>query len=266
MKKWIIKFWYVLPILMIVFMLILWALLLNEPTVWEKIVGILLLLTMILLPVSWVVLLIDNKWGKALISFLATVVIGCVLGFFMFFSLLLDAMFNPHPDTFGKAHPIPAGLAYELPLPPDYSLEFSFLTDSTELDSILAQSDSISTTEPVDSLDANTYLTIRDGSQGGIYRYDFYYGPLPAGEIYLKCYEVTDDYRLSEYRLTKASRVKFDTTTSFTKLVDKQQFTIYEGDWGDYYAARIEVWYKNAATKEEKKLAEKVYRVEGWMR
>ena len=266
MKKWMIKFWYVQPILLIVFMLILWALLLNEPTVWEKVVGILLLLIMISLPVSWVVLLIDNKWGKALISFLATVVIGCVLGFFMFFSLLLDAMFNPHPDTFGKAHPIPDGLAYELPLPPDYSLEFSFLTDSTELDSILAQSDSLCTTEPVDSLDANTYLTIRDGSQGGIYRYDFYYGPLPAGEIYLKCYEVTDDYRLSETRLTKASRVKFDTTTSFTKLVDKHEFTIYEGDWGDYYAARIEVWYKNAATKEEKKLAEKVYRVEGWMR
>ena len=266
MKKWMIKFWYVQPILLIVFMMILWALLLNEPTVWEKVVGILLLLIMISLPVSWVVLLIDNKWGKTLISFLATVVIGCVLGFFMFFSLLLDAMFNPHPDTFGKAHPIPAGLAYELPLPPDYSLEFSFLTDSTELDSILAQSDSLCTTEPVDSLDANTYLTIRDGSQGGIYRYDFYYGPLSAGEIYLKCYEVTDDYRLSETRLTKASRVKFDTTTSFTKLVDKHEFTIYEGDWGDYYAARIEVWYKNAATKEEKKLVEKVYRVEGWMR
>lgn len=266
MKKWIIKFWYVLPILMIVFMLILWALLLNEPTVWEKIVGILLLLTMILLPVSWVVLLIDNKWGKALISFLATVVFGCVLGFFMFFSLLLDAMFNPHPDTFGKAHPIPDGLAYEEPLPADYSLEFSFLTDSLELDSILAQSDSLGTTEPVDSLDANTYLTIWNGSQGGIYRYDFYYGPLPAGEIYLKCYEVTENIPLSETRMKKRSRVKFDTTTSFSKLADRQQFTIYEGDWNDFYAARIEVWYKNAATKEEKKLAEKVYRVEGWMR
>lgn len=255
MKKWIIKFWYVLPILMIVFMLILWALLLNEPTVWEKVVGILLLLTMISLPVSWVVLLIDNKWGKALISFLATVVIGCVLGFFMFFSLLLDAMFNPHPDTFGKAHPIPEGLAYNLPLQ-------RYHWDDSLAASVYVDPDSV----VVDTLNADSYLQIWNGSQGGIYNYDFYYGPLPAGEIYLKCYEVTENIPLSETRLTKASCVKFDTTTSFSKLADKQRFTIYEGDWFDYYAARIEVWYKNAATKEEKKLAEKVYRVEGWMR
>ena len=35
---------------------------------------------------------------------------------------------------------------------------------------------------------------------------------------------------------------------------------------GDYYAARIEVWHRNAETKQEMKLLEKVYRVEGWMR
>lgn len=260
MKKWIIKFWYLLPILMIVFMLILWVLIMKEPTMWENVVGILLLLTMILLPVSWVILANNKKWVKAIISFLATVVIGCVLG------IPLGFVAASAPDGFGKAHPIPDGLAYELPLPRDYSLELSFLADSLELDSIFAQSDSLCTPKPVDSLDANTYLTIWNGIEGGIYRYDFYYGPLPAGEIYLKCYEVTENIPLSETRLTKASCVKFDTTTSFSKLADRQQFTIYEGDWNDFYAARIEVWYKNAATKEEKKLAEKVYRVEGWMR
>lgn len=46
----------------------------------------------------------------------------------------------------------------------------------------------------------------------------------------------------------------------------QQEFTIYEGDWGDYYAARIEVWHKDAQTGMERKLMEKVYRVEGWMR
>ena len=34
----------------------------------------------------------------------------------------------------------------------------------------------------------------------------------------------------------------------------------------DFYAARIEVWHKDAATGEETKLCEKTYRVEGWMR
>lgn len=45
-----------------------------------------------------------------------------------------------------------------------------------------------------------------------------------------------------------------------------EEDNIYEGDWDDYYAARIEVWFKNAETNQESKLLEKVYRVEGWMR
>lgn len=43
----------------------------------------------------------------------------------------------------------------------------------------------------------------------------------------------------------------------------KQSFTSNEGDFEDYYAARIAVWHRNAKTKEESKLVEKVYRVEG---
>ena len=54
--------------------------------------------------------------------------------------------------------------------------------------------------------------------------------------------------------------------TEFGLVADKQQFSIYEGDWGDYYAARIEVWHKDASTGVETKLLEKTYRVEGWMR
>ena len=49
-------------------------------------------------------------------------------------------------------------------------------------------------------------------------------------------------------------------------LFQNIEFTIYEGDWEDYYAARIEVWHKDASTQKETKLLEKVYRVDGWMR
>ena len=62
------------------------------------------------------------------------------------------------------------------------------------------------------------------------------------------------------------SRVSRSATESFTQLVNKKRFTIYEGDWEDYYAARIEVWHKDASTQKETKLLEKVYRVDGWMR
>ena len=147
----------------------------------------------------------------------------------------------PSHDRFGKNHPIPDGLEFSLPL------------------------DSNSTAH-VDTLNSNTYLAVWNGIQGGIYKYDFYYGPLPAGEIFLRCFEATENIPLSVDEIEERSKVAIDSTSTFTKLIDKQEFSIYEGEWEDYYAARIEVWFRDAATKQEKKLLEKVYRVEGWMR
>jgi hypothetical protein len=144
-------------------------------------------------------------------------------------------------DSFGKDHPIPDGLEYSLPLAED--------------------------SQPaVDSLDSSTWLSVWNDVQGGIYKYDFCYGALPAGEIFLRCYEVTGNIPLSTDRIEERSKVPTDSTSAFSRLVNHQQFTIYEGDWDDYYAARIEVWFRDAATKQERKLMEKVYRVEGWMR
>ena len=71
---------------------------------------------------------------------------------------------------------------------------------------------------------------------------------------------------LSEDSIPVRSKVTIDSTIAFSQLVHNKSFTIYEGDWDDYYAARIEVWFQNKETKEECKLLEKVYRVDGWMR
>ena len=147
------------------------------------------------------------------------------------------------PDGFGKEHPIPEQLEYNLPL--------SYESDKIEV---------------VDSLDTKTYLQIWNDFQGGLYKYDFYYGSLGPGEVFLRCFEVTSNIPLSEDRLIEQSRVKISPQKQFGKVVNKQSFTIYEGDWEDYYAARIEVWFRSAETKKESKLMEKVYRVEGWMR
>lgn len=185
---------------------------------------------------SWIILIINHRWWKFFISLLITIVEICALGGLLLFS-------TTSQDGFGKDHPIPDDLKYNLPL----------------------EDDSCSIT-PVDSLDSNTYLNIWNDIQGGMYKYDFYYRPLPTGEIFLRCYEATENIPLSKDQLEVSSKVKIDSTTSFKKLVNKQKFTIYEGDWEDYYAARVEVWYRNASTKQERKLLEKVYRVEGWMR
>ena len=109
-------------------------------------------------------------------------------------------------------------------------------------------------------------LQVWNDFQGGLYQYSFYYPELPDGDVFLRCFEVTENIELSTSRLRKASTVKVIDHTEFGMIADKQNFTIYEGDWGDYYAARIEVWHKNASSGEETKLLEKIYRVEGWMR
>ena len=176
------------------------------------------------------------KHGKFLILFFCI----CLAAVWVAWSVISSRYVGT--DHFGKQHPIPEGLEYQLPLNSSFEQE------------------------PVDSLDDRTYLQLWNGYQGGLYEYDFYYPYLPAGDIFLRCYEVTKEIPLSEDRLPEASKVSVDSTSFFTQLVDKQEFTIYEGEWGDYYAARIEVWFRNAGTGEERKLLEKVYRVEGWMR
>jgi len=81
MKKWIIKFWYLLPILLAVFILAWyaeWALefsIKNVPAFVQYTLAIIVLLILIASVVSWVILLINKSWWKAIISFVATVII-----------------------------------------------------------------------------------------------------------------------------------------------------------------------------------------------
>lgn len=64
----------------------------------------------------------------------------------------------------------------------------------------------------------------------------------------------------------KSSAVENTAVMEFSKVVEKQKFTIYEGDWEEYYAVRVEVWHRDSISCKETKLMEKFYRMEGWMR
>jgi hypothetical protein len=55
-------------------------------------------------------------------------------------------------------------------------------------------------------------------------------------------------------------------TESSERFGAKAGFMIYEGDWGKPYAARFEVWFKPDSGKTERKLAERVFKIEGWQR
>ncbi len=239
MKNIVIKYWWVLPLLLCFGLLGLMYSFTSTPSISESIVGVLLLLVVILLSVSWIILLINKKWWQCILSFLSSVII--VVLFWV--PLVTAAMFGPDADDFGSKHKIPDGLEYHLPL---YS--------SSDKDVL------------IDSLNTETYLQVWQGVQGGMYMYDFYYPSLPTGEVFLRCFEATENIPLSEDRLQHRSAVLVDATCSFSQLVNHQEFTIYEGDFEDYYAARIEVWFRDAASKKERKLCEKIYRVEGWMR
>lgn len=90
--------------------------------------------------------------------------------------------------------------------------------------------------------------------------------PLPAGTVFLRCFEAGKNEPLSADELGEWSKVSHPATAYFSKIVDKKEFTIFEGDWGEYYAVRVEVWHRDSATRKEQKLTEKYYRLEGWMR
>ena len=236
MKHFTLKYWWCFPLLFLVLML-----LCSIPTRFENIAVVFWLLTLIALVASWVILLVSKKWLKCLLSFVVSALVAASIVWVLWIPSVTESMFEGH-DGFGKEHPIPEGLQYHLP------------------------QESYSGNESVDSLDIQDYLHIWNGPQGGIYKYDFYYPSLAAGDIYLRCYEATKNIPLSKERVKERSTVPIESTYSFSQVVDKKEFTIYEGDWGDYYAARIEVWHRDANTGKEKKLMEKVYRVEGWMR
>ena len=243
MKKIIIQYWWTLPVLMALLMVLDCLIMIANLPIIETIIGWIVVIVVISIMVSWVVLLTNKQWKKCFYSFLITILAGSALSIPM--GMIAYA---PSSDDFGRRHNIPNGLEYSIPF------------EKLSTPSIT-----------IDSLDTSRYLQIWNGSQGGIYTYDFYYGPISAGEIFLKCYEVTKNIRLSAKtawgdRIYESSKVAIDSTSSFSKLVNQQEFTIYEGDWGDYYAARIEVWHKDAKSGQETKLMEKVYRVEGWMR
>lgn len=102
--------------------------------------------------------------------------------------------------------------------------------------------------------------------QPGLYEYDIWYGKIEKGIICLKAYEVTNEDRLSSSTLEESSEIRiYNPSENIIRFGTKDNFTIYEGDWGKPYTARFEVWFK-PQEGEERKLFEKIYKIEGWMR
>lgn len=108
---------------------------------------------------------------------------------------------------------------------------------------------------------------LRNGMQPGIYNLTLRLNPGEPGVTYLKAYEVTKGTSLSEGRLYDSSNERIGWAQDpEEKFLYENEFTIYEGDWGKPYAARIEVWFKPDSGKPERKLTERICKIEGWQR
>ncbi len=105
------------------------------------------------------------------------------------------------------------------------------------------------------------------GMQPGIYGVVYSLNPGEPGTVYLKAFEVTNGTPLSVEYLEMASKTRMTWSTEPSERFGARAgFTIYEGDWGKPYAARFEVWFEPDSKKNERKLAERIFKIEGWQR
>jgi hypothetical protein len=111
-----------------------------------------------------------------------------------------------------------------------------------------------------------TDFLLYNSFQPGLYEYDIWTTKIEKGKVYLKAYEITQNYRLSETALSENTSIEiYNPSDTIMKFGTKARFTIYEGDWGKPYAARFEVWFKPDNNAQERKLFERNYIIEGWM-
>jgi hypothetical protein len=110
-------------------------------------------------------------------------------------------------------------------------------------------------------------LDLFESFQPGIYDVEGWLNPRESGAIYLRAYEVTKGTRLSADRLggTSYERIGWSAATDELFLYNVH-IVIYEGDWGQPYTARFEVWFKPDSGAVERKLFERVFKIEGWQR
>lgn len=254
--NWTIRFWWLFPLVTI--LCIAGALLVIDchPVVGLILCGISILTLAVQLPV-FIILLIKKKWWRAVGAFFAGIV--SFLGVAAIPALFLGMFFNSLPDDFGKEHPIPEGLEYNMPL--GCITEEGDTVDSGESEFL----GWVKVQPVIDSTDTASWLQIWHGMQGGIYEYSLYWPALEDGEVYLRCFEVTQNVELSVEQIRRRTARQVSGHQEFGQIVDQKDFTIYEGDWEEYYAVRVEVWHKPTHGKPHK-LMQKVYRMEGWMR
>ncbi|MEO6845805.1 MAG: hypothetical protein ABI443_00845 [Chthoniobacterales bacterium] len=100
----------------------------------------------------------------------------------------------------------------------------------------------------------------------GSYSVEGWVNPGEPGLVYLQAYEVTKGARLSKRALKESSNERIGWSSDPTQqfLFNAIFIEIYEGVEKNPYAARFEIWFVPDSGKAERKLFEKVFKVEGY--
>lgn len=110
-------------------------------------------------------------------------------------------------------------------------------------------------------------IQLAKGMQGGIYQVRAFVNPGEAGRVYLKVFEATQNTPLSADRIKPVSISRIGwSSNSNEKFRYQSEITVYEGDWGTFYPGRFELWFIPDSGGPERKLIDRIFRIEGWMR
>jgi hypothetical protein len=110
-------------------------------------------------------------------------------------------------------------------------------------------------------------IQLAKGMQGGIYQVRAFVNPGEAGRAYIKVFEATQNTPLSAERIKPRSISRIGwSTNSNDKFRYQSEITVYEGDWGTFYPGRFELWFIPDSGGPERKLIDRIFRIEGWMR
>lgn len=110
----------------------------------------------------------------------------------------------------------------------------------------------------------DTEVTLYNGMQGGMYVMDIWCNPGEPGELSISANEITKGTKLSKSRLPEHNVLVYGSSEdkSYFSQID---FTIYEGNWEQYYGAHLQLWF-TPENGEKRLLWEDDYRIQGWMR
>jgi len=139
--------------------------------------------------------------------------------------------------------------------PPDYYGAHKEIPENIDFSSPL---DSLPTNEEFEKHD----FVLINNFQPGLYLYQTDHTPTESGHFYVKAFEINSNDRLSGERIELRSKVIVDDLES---QIWQGEFTIYEGDWGDKYGSRMELWYQ-PSDGQEYIVEERNFIIEGWQR